>query len=914
MIYTLFKITKMVDLTLSTYSGIQVYEFMGKGVGVMRRKNDDWVNATHILKVANFPKAQRTRILEKQVQTGVHEKIQGGYGKYQGTWVPLEKALELAKDFDVYDDLLPILGEIDHSKYTESTKSAKRKAAAALKAKSLNLSRANSIASGNNLDYSAKRSKTTGTPDVLTDVPTPIAKRGRGRPRSSNTVKKPQTKKRKLKGRITHSNDEYEEDENYNDDGNDHHFKSQHDDSFEGKPTRKSHESFQQDVATDADNSDALSVRSSSPSDFLSDSDLDTPSIDKHNGSTSGSTIRQRIGNVVNQSPQFPSHSHSLSYSRSGYQQQESSFYNTSTTSILNGSQDQHSYDPGIEYSNKLLDYFMSADSDAIPEFLTRPPSSFDTNKPIDEEGHTPFHWACSMGKLKIIEILLNSGANIHVLNKVGQTPLMRSIIFTNCFDKRTFPKVVDILRDSILDIEISHKWTIIHQIALTTDMKSRLPAARYYLEIILGKLTEFCSGPIINGLLNEQDINGDTALHIMSRNGAKKCSKVLINYGAKTDIYNKNKETVEDYLYNDGNCTSNSINRKSQTNTSMLPPSAQSLQLYPRDTMRESKDQLIPGTLTFNLKPEKRTKPRRKYVDTPAAITVDSSFVNRNGNMNNNITTTPNSNQYQPDLPQYFPKPHFSEAAIQATQRIAPLIFDNLETLANLYDDSLKQKEADVLQVQDLLNHLNKEISQVKSEVTQNELQHGSIKLLTEKISKATIKKDELIKDITNKIERNQALSIAKLVEEEEKKITSLEEDKEEEEDSNPNLNSNKKEEKYLEKLKLAIELSKLQLERFKHIQEIINLYSISGGIGEKINNYKKLISISGIKSNNIEDLIDGIEKALVNDVENSQISAITTTDTTTTIQNSNSERGDKTIATCINDKEKGNDSDRDD
>jgi hypothetical protein len=42
------------------------------------------MNATQILKVADFDKPQRTRILEREVQIGEHEKIQGGYGKYQG--------------------------------------------------------------------------------------------------------------------------------------------------------------------------------------------------------------------------------------------------------------------------------------------------------------------------------------------------------------------------------------------------------------------------------------------------------------------------------------------------------------------------------------------------------------------------------------------------------------------------------------------------------------------------------------------------------------------------------------------------------------------------------------------------------------------------------------------------------------
>lgn len=92
------------------YSNVPVYEYnVGPGVHIMRRRAgelipsmdagcrrqtlhvqrdlyqvDDWINATHILKAASYDKPARTRILEREVQKGVHEKVQGGYGKYQG--------------------------------------------------------------------------------------------------------------------------------------------------------------------------------------------------------------------------------------------------------------------------------------------------------------------------------------------------------------------------------------------------------------------------------------------------------------------------------------------------------------------------------------------------------------------------------------------------------------------------------------------------------------------------------------------------------------------------------------------------------------------------------------------------------------------------------------------------------------
>ncbi|OWO99436.1 hypothetical protein B2J93_3877 [Marssonina coronariae] len=95
----------------ATYSNIPVYEFQfGEGLKehVMRRRGDDWINATHILKAAGFDKPARTRILEREVQKETHEKVQGGYGKYQGTWVPLEQGEALAQRNNVYEKLRTI--------------------------------------------------------------------------------------------------------------------------------------------------------------------------------------------------------------------------------------------------------------------------------------------------------------------------------------------------------------------------------------------------------------------------------------------------------------------------------------------------------------------------------------------------------------------------------------------------------------------------------------------------------------------------------------------------------------------------------------------------------------------------------------------------------------------------------------
>ncbi|KAF9968460.1 transcriptional regulator swi6 [Mortierella alpina] len=89
------------NIYTAVYSGVPVYEVMCRGIAVMRRKQDSYLNATQLLKVAGIDKGKRTKILEREVLPGEHEKVQGGYGKYQGTWVPFQRGKDLAKQYKV---------------------------------------------------------------------------------------------------------------------------------------------------------------------------------------------------------------------------------------------------------------------------------------------------------------------------------------------------------------------------------------------------------------------------------------------------------------------------------------------------------------------------------------------------------------------------------------------------------------------------------------------------------------------------------------------------------------------------------------------------------------------------------------------------------------------------------------------
>ncbi|PWN52248.1 hypothetical protein IE53DRAFT_385332 [Violaceomyces palustris] len=115
---------------LATYSNVPVYEITVRGIACMRRRGDGWLNATQILKIAGIDKTKRTKILEKSILTGEHEKIQGGYGKFQGTWIPLQRAQQLAADHSVAHLLRPLL-EFDPATATSVPKLNQRKKPAA---------------------------------------------------------------------------------------------------------------------------------------------------------------------------------------------------------------------------------------------------------------------------------------------------------------------------------------------------------------------------------------------------------------------------------------------------------------------------------------------------------------------------------------------------------------------------------------------------------------------------------------------------------------------------------------------------------------------------------------------------------------------------------------------------------------
>ncbi|KAI7363561.1 apses transcription factor [Hortaea werneckii] len=404
----------------ATYSNVPVYECNVEGNHVMRRRSDDWINATHILKVADYDKPSRTRILEREVQKGTHEKVQGGYGKYQGTWIPLEDGRDLAAKNGVLEKLMPIFTFVPGDR--SPPPAPKHLTAASSKPR---------------VPKAVAAQKRTSAPALP-----PVAN-------------------------MYHP-----------------HQASQ---DFDVMDTTM-HEATPDD--------DTVASESQFADDY--------PDMSYHTG---GSRKRRRVEDVMSQADR----EHQL-------------------------------------WAEELLDYFVLQDSPMDQPSAPQPPAGVNINRAIDDRGHTALHWAAAMGDIEVVKDLIRLGADIAIQSKSGETPLMRSVIFTNNFDKRCMERLAALLVRTV-NMQEWFGSTVFHHIAGITQSKKKYECARYYMDCILNKMTENLTPQQVETVLNVQDQNGDTAITIAARNGARKCVRSLIGRNAAVDIPNHNGETADQLI-----------------------------------------------------------------------------------------------------------------------------------------------------------------------------------------------------------------------------------------------------------------------------------------------------------------------------------------------------------------------------
>ena len=242
-------------------------------------------------------------------------------------------------------------------------------------------------------------------------------------------------------------------------------------------------------------------------------------------------------------------------------------------------------------YGDELLDYFLLSKNEQRA-FRPDPPTNFQPDWPIDTERHTALHWASAMGDVEIIKQLKRFSANLASQNVRGETPFMRSVNFTNCYEKQTFPMVMKELFSTV-DARDASGCTVIHHAAVMKSGRvTSHSCSRYYLDNILTKLEESRPQAELQQLLDIQDNEGNTALHLAAMRDARKCIRALLGRGASADIPNNQGVRAED-LIKELNASKSKVPRAlPQRSSSPFAPDSQRHNAF-RDALAESDSKL---------------------------------------------------------------------------------------------------------------------------------------------------------------------------------------------------------------------------------------------------------------------------------------------------------------------------------
>ncbi len=185
----------------------------------------------------------------------------------------------------------------------------------------------------------------------------------------------------------------------------------------------------------------------------------------------------------------------------------------------------------------------------------TKLPADFDVDLILDDHGHTALHWASALANITLLSLLIQKGAQISKLNYNGESALIRSVMVNHNNEKKTFPDLLNTLKDTIL-ISDKKNRTVLHHICLAASVKNRSATCSYYMKCILdffSKLSydEEVSAQLvysdngnsfskkINASIDLKDFCGDTAVNIAARLGNRDLFDQLVEAGADVNIVN---------------------------------------------------------------------------------------------------------------------------------------------------------------------------------------------------------------------------------------------------------------------------------------------------------------------------------------------------------------------------------------
>ncbi|KAK2614841.1 hypothetical protein N8I77_001637 [Diaporthe amygdali] len=533
----------------SVYSGVEVYEMEVNAVAVMRRRHDSCLNATQILKVAGLDKGKRTKILEKEIQTGDHEKVQGGYGKYQGTWISYDRGVQVCRQYGVEDLLRPLLtydmgqdgtaaGRGDLNTPTkEQAMAAQRKR---LYSQPIN-NRSNSMSGTFFKNISSTASNAVAAiSKARLDSPGPRSRGGLSRAPSFN---------RQPSVSMQGADD----------------FPGNSQQSFTSDHTRNGDSAY----STQRNNAQSMSIDGAepprkrprvavTPADSFGQSQ--TQSQSQSQPQSQSQSQSQSMYMSVDNFPGSPTEpNESFIYSQHGLNVHQAEDHDG--VSPLPPLPYDESVDTEATRKTLLTLFAEPIEPDAFEELRSLTPLELDM--PIDSQQHTALHWAATLSRMSIVQALIKHGANPFRVNSEGQTALMRAVIVTNSHDNFSFPELLDLLGHT-LEVADNKGRTVLHHVVVTSAIERRHATSKYYLDCLLEwvvrqgsasssqDLAANCTGPpstnahkiglgrFMIEVVNAQDKAGDTALNLAARISNRSIISQLLEVHADPSIPNR--------------------------------------------------------------------------------------------------------------------------------------------------------------------------------------------------------------------------------------------------------------------------------------------------------------------------------------------------------------------------------------
>ena len=541
--YLFWSIFADIAFLKAVYSSVAVYEMEVNNVQVMRRRRDSWLNATQILKVAGIEKGKRTKVLEKEILSGDHEKVQGGYGRYQGTWISFPRGVEFARQYGV-EELLRPLFEYDMGQ-DGTTVPGQGNLDTPTKEQAMAAQRKRNMMNGG-ADNRPPAQSPNGTFFKNISKSAANAVNAISKARFDSPGSRPSSVSRPA------------------------------------KPIRRPSQQMGGSQESAYAGSSQQSMQSLNSEQSFGASQLD-PALRSHNASFYGNSHEV---NGELEGPPRKRVRHSQSQDPFAYQiegEYDTSMQDATPTEVnasfsfpQGASQSHPEYvltglqplpqpvsNSAVEKQQILTSLFLDptqTDFSNHPALLRL--SGEDLDVPIDQTAHTALHWAATLARTSLLRALINKGASIYRLNGGGETALIRAALTTNNLDQGSFPELLELLGPTI-EIRDGRGRTVLHHIAMSSAIKGRSAACRYYLESLLEFVVRQGSasnsqqnsfqGPepphvpktiglakFMAEIVNAVDISGDTALNLAARIGNKSIIQQLLEVGANPTIPNR--------------------------------------------------------------------------------------------------------------------------------------------------------------------------------------------------------------------------------------------------------------------------------------------------------------------------------------------------------------------------------------